>query len=451
MTTEHATKRTTAPWAIDPAYLDMVATRPTKAYFLGLSAGRSADEYEVRNGTALIEMRGPMAAGLDDFSQTTYEGLREQIERATENPAVDRIMLVIDSPGGSVAGITDVEDAIKAARDIKPVHAHALGTMASAAYWLASGAERVTAQRSAMIGSIGVYSVVYDQSQQFANEGVRPLLFTTGEHKGAATPGIEVTDAQKAEFQRQVDHHMGEFREAVTVGRGMNPTQFASIADGRVWPAGQARELALVDEVMSLDDVLHELSSAANRGDESQEAPATSTKSNEEVFAMSDATTAAQAATTPPAASITAPTATTSPVSATPTQIREACTGASAEFVLAQIEAGATLEAALTAHAKVQAEKLAQLQKSNAKAGVAEAVGGKQSRVMDEDKDESAMDEDEDETAEDEGDDEATAVWKRKVSAKISSGLPRHRAISAVASANPSLHAAVIAAANKRR
>ena len=449
MTNEHASKHATTPWAIEPSYLDMVATRPARAFFSGLAANRPSDEYEVRDGTALIEMRGPMASGDDFFAQTTYESLREQIQRATENASVDRIMLVVDSPGGSVAGLADVEDAIKAARDIKPVHAHALGTMASAAYWLAAGAERVTAQRSAMVGSIGVYSVVYDQSQQFANEGIRPLLFTTGEHKGAATRGIEITDAQKAEFQRQVDHYMGEFRAAVTAGRGMNPTQFATIADGRVWPAGQARELALVDEVMSLDDVLQELSGVATSGDESQEDPATSAQSNEEVIAMSDGTTAAQAATTPPAANITAQPATAFPVAATPKEIREACAGSDSDFIVAQIEAGATLEQALKAWAKVQAEKLSSIQKSNASAGVAEAVGGKKAKAASDDEETDAMDEDE--TSMDEDDDEATAAWKRKVSAKIKSGLPRHRAISAVASANPSLHAAVIAAANKRR
>jgi len=85
------------------------------------------------------------------------------------DPSVRGVLLQVDSPGGSVAGVAEAHSAVS---DLvaagKPVHVHAGNLMASAAYWIASAASAITVGRSASVGSNGVYTVVYDYSANLA-------------------------------------------------------------------------------------------------------------------------------------------------------------------------------------------------------------------------------------------------------------------------------------------
>ena len=82
------------------------------------------------------------------------------VEQAAEDPVVAAILLRVDSPGGTVAGVSDLAEAVYAARKVKPVSAYISDLGASAAYYIASQAQRLYADSDALVGSIGVYSVV---------------------------------------------------------------------------------------------------------------------------------------------------------------------------------------------------------------------------------------------------------------------------------------------------
>ena len=201
----------------------------------------------VENGVATIDIKGPLLPSVDEFDRSILgaTGLNEiesAVREAAADPAVDSIVLNIDSPGGTVRGTPEAADAIFDAAQTKPVTAHTSGTMASAAYWLGSQAQAVTMTRSASVGSIGVMVPHIDQSKRAEMLGVKVELFTTGKFKAAGFPGTSLTESQRELIQERIDQVFGEFKSAVTRQGREIP---ASAMQGQTFYGPQAEELNL--------------------------------------------------------------------------------------------------------------------------------------------------------------------------------------------------------------
>src|SRR5690606_13420747 len=165
-------------------------------------SGRVDDRtYAVHNGIAVINIAGPMMKGGSSFGGASTVRTRRDIRQAVADDAVSGIMLHIDTPGGTVAGAADLAAEVREARRKKPVRAHISDLGASAAYWIASQAESITANETALIGSIGAVAVVQDTSGMAEKAGITVHVLSTGKHKGAFAPGSKVTEEQLAEVQ----------------------------------------------------------------------------------------------------------------------------------------------------------------------------------------------------------------------------------------------------------
>lgn len=217
--------------------------------------------YEVVDGVAVIPFEGIVTKrgtcmgsmfGGDAVTSTTQQA----VEAAVADPIVDSILLVIDSPGGTVSGTAALADAVHAANVAKPVTAYCSDMAASAAYWIGSQAGKMFANATAAIGSIGVYAAIPDVSRQYANAGVEMKIVKAGEGKGAGVRGTHITDGQLADMQREIDGIYLEFVASVARGRGISQDKALSLADGRVHTARAAADMGLIDGVMSLGEVL---------------------------------------------------------------------------------------------------------------------------------------------------------------------------------------------------
>lgn len=218
------------------------------------TTSESADELTI----AIVEINGTMTKRGSSLSNAGGTVLvRQAIRRFARDTAVDGIMLRIDSPGGTVAGTADLAAEVAAAAKNKPVYAYAEDTVASAAYWVASQADKVFANnRTAKIGSIGTLLYLYDFSAMAEKDGVRPVVIKTGEFKGTGVPGAPVTEQQEAYLQEIVDQTQAEFTAGVMAGRNMTTEQVAAVATGRVYNAGEAQKLGLIDGIQSFDETL---------------------------------------------------------------------------------------------------------------------------------------------------------------------------------------------------
>lgn len=228
--------------------------------------------YGAFSGIALIGIQGLMVRSIpswaswaeDEGLATATARVRQAVLAAAADPAVKGIMLMIDSPGGSVDGTQDLAHAVRAAAGVKPVRAHAPGLAASAAYWVASQATEFTAGETALVGSIGVITSFYDFSKALADAGIKAEVVRSGPAKGGVQFGEPVTDEARARIQTIIDDTAAIFAAEVAAGRGARiaADRMPEIRTGDVWIAGKAKGLGLIDQVTSDAEALHALVSA---------------------------------------------------------------------------------------------------------------------------------------------------------------------------------------------
>lgn len=236
-----------------------------------LSASYTPLASSKQGDTRIIEARGVLTKYQSPL-QSLFGGasaleLQNSIQAALSDPSVSSIVLVIDSPGGQVAGIPALADTIFNARASgKPIVVQIDGLCASAALWAASGASKIFASHATdRVGSIGAMQVINDSSRQAAAQGVDVFVATTGSLKPIGVPGVALTDDMKAYLQAQVQQTQTEFVNALVRGRGMKRDRVTFLADGSVFSASDAKVFGLIDGIQSLETTLSQLSGTATK------------------------------------------------------------------------------------------------------------------------------------------------------------------------------------------
>jgi len=216
---------------------------------------KGGGSYLVReDGLAVVEIFGPITKGRSKFGGTSSVYTRGAVRRASLDEAVKAIVLLVDSPGGTVAGTQDLADEVRNANARKPVFAYIQDMGCSAAYWIASQARRIAANESAQIGGIGCVAVVEDSSAQAAMSGIKVHVIASGAHKGAFTPGAPVEEEHLREMHERVNEINDLFVRDVARGRGLSEEAVRALADGRDWLARKVVERALIDEVRGFEE-----------------------------------------------------------------------------------------------------------------------------------------------------------------------------------------------------
>jgi signal peptide peptidase SppA len=246
------------PWACAEEPLrSIVAGVPTAAAVSRLS-GRGG--FERFNDVAIIHLAGPLTkAGGWWFSGTSSVQARGEISAAAADPDVGKIALLIDSPGGTVAGTYELAAAVAAAAKQKRTVAYIQDLGASAAYWAASQASEVFASPTAYVGSIGTYGVLVDSSGMADRMGIKVHVVRAGEFKGMGMPGTAIEKKHLEEAQRLISAQNEFFLEGVAGGRRLPLAKVRELADGRAHIAAKAKELGLIDGVQSFTQTLARL------------------------------------------------------------------------------------------------------------------------------------------------------------------------------------------------
>ena len=195
--------------------------------------------------------------------ETSTEAIKAAIWAADSNPRVRSIVLVVDSPGGYTDGLAELGDAVWQARQrgATKIVAQVEGTAASAAYYVASQAHEIWANRLDMVGSIGTRASLIDVSKALEAAGVEVLSFDSGPYKSLGVDGVPATEEHKAEIQRIVDILYADFLTTVQRGREMSASALKPLADGRLFFAKEAKAYGLIDGIRSLSDTMRKLTS----------------------------------------------------------------------------------------------------------------------------------------------------------------------------------------------
>jgi protease-4 len=164
------------------------------------------------------------------------------------------LMVVIDSPGGSVAGGEALHDAIAEVARVKPVVTVMGGMAASAGYMIAVPATRIFARNSTITGSIGVIMEAPEAGALLSKVGIDVQTLVSGPLKGQPSFTAPMTDAGRQALQGLLMNLYGQFVAMVAEGRHMSVADVRALADGRAYTGQQARPLHLVDQIGGMDD-----------------------------------------------------------------------------------------------------------------------------------------------------------------------------------------------------
>jgi ClpP class serine protease len=207
-------------------------------------------------GTAVITVSGIIGKHLSGFEMACGGYCLDQLDvhlaTAANDLRVDRVLLYLDSPGGTATGVP--EAAARVALFPKPLVAYTDSQAASAAYWLMVGAMEIWIAPSADVGSIGVYAALVDESTAWAQDGLKMELMKAGEHKAAGIPGLPLAPADRALIQGQVDDIYAEFTAAVLEAR---PRATPGTMQGQTFRGQRALAAGLADHIVSsLDEAV---------------------------------------------------------------------------------------------------------------------------------------------------------------------------------------------------
>jgi len=192
--------------------------------------------------------------GLDAMSGlTTYDDIRNDFRAALASDS-DAILLDIDSPGGEASGVMDLSDEIYKARGQKPIYAAANESAFSAAYAIASAADKIFLSRTGHVGSIGVIAVHRDQSEADAKAGMKYTTIYKGDRKADLSPHAPLSDEAKEMLEDEVSEHYELFAQTVARNRNMKVPQVKA-TQASIFMGEKAIEKQLADEVVAYSDI----------------------------------------------------------------------------------------------------------------------------------------------------------------------------------------------------
>lgn len=216
--------------------------------------------YIVENGILMIPISGVLlhrfAYAVNGWA-TGYAYIERALRRGMDDGNVRAVALVLDTPGGHVAGCFELSDLIVSLRDVKPIRAFASDHAFSAGYALASAASQIIISRSGGVGSVGVVTMHVDYSKMVDQMGMKVTFIFAGKHKVDGNVYESLPDSVKARIQERIDRIYGIFVALVAGNRGMEEdavraTEALTYDSSEAVPIGFADRIGEIEEEMAI-------------------------------------------------------------------------------------------------------------------------------------------------------------------------------------------------------
>jgi protease-4 len=233
------------------------------AYMLvGLLAWVAVSSEELTLGsdshTAVVELNGVIASDSPASADKVVQGLRA----AFKHKGTKGVVIRINSPGGSPVQSAYIYDEMRRLRKKYPkipLYAVISDICASGGYYVASAADKIYANQSSIVGSIGVLMNGFGFVGSLDKLGIERRLLTAGDHKGLLDPFSPVKAEDKAHVQLILDKLHAQFIAAVKAGRGDRLKDDQRIFSGLYWSGQEGMALGLVDAFGSTSHVARDV------------------------------------------------------------------------------------------------------------------------------------------------------------------------------------------------
>lgn len=212
--------------------------------------------FERVGGIAIIRIWGTLTRnwGVGPYSGSTgYDGIEIQLLEAIADPNVKAIWLDIQSGGGAVDGCFDLVDLIWSLNEKnggKPIWAMCADYAYSAAYALATAADKVFVPATGGAGSVGVITLHADVSKMLEDEGIKVTVLRAGDRKARANQFEPLDEEEYAHIMGQLEEVRDIFVDKVARNMGLSK-KAVSETEARDYMGAQAKTIGLVTDVLS--------------------------------------------------------------------------------------------------------------------------------------------------------------------------------------------------------
>jgi protease-4 len=197
-----------------------------------------------RDGGGGTPLSAPGTPGADEIV--------DLVETADGDDNADALLLRLNTPGGAVVPSDDIR--LAAQEFDGPTVAYATDTCASGGYWIASGCDELWCRTGSIVGSVGVRGSRATASELLEKVGLEYEQLTAGAYKEAGVPFKDLEDDERDYLQGIVDGYYDQFVETAAAGRDIDAETLRD-TEAKVFLGEDAREMGLVDELGTRDDV----------------------------------------------------------------------------------------------------------------------------------------------------------------------------------------------------
>lgn len=215
--------------------------------------------YAFSDGIAIIPVRGTLvqrAGNIDAMSGLVgYNQLLRTARSAMADTRVDGIWMPYDSGGGECAGLFAAAEELAQMSKVeggKPIYAWLDERACSAAYVLASTADKIYGRREAMAGSIAAIINALDTSKAFELRGLKPVVVRSewADRKARGQPGEVIDDDTVQWLAGLVDQASAQVVEFVSAMRGIPEDDLRALR-GEAFTGQDLIDHKLIDGFMS--------------------------------------------------------------------------------------------------------------------------------------------------------------------------------------------------------
>ena len=216
-------------------------------------------------GAITMEAGGPLQRG-----GITARALGKTLRRMQKDDSVKAVVLRIDSPGGSPLASDLLWHEMMELRKKKPIIVSVGNMAASGGYYIACAGHSIFAERTSIVGSIGVFGGKVNVAPALEEFGVHAETFAASPEPGAGqraafnSPLTAWDDATRERVRAQMQGIYDLFIARVAHGRKLGVEQVRASAEGHIWSGDQGRERGLVDEIGGLSEALAAARKAAH-------------------------------------------------------------------------------------------------------------------------------------------------------------------------------------------
>ena len=182
----------------------------------------------------------------------------KKINRAKNDDSIKAVVLVVDSPGGSVGASQEIYRALEKLRKKKPLVVSMGNVAASGGYYISAPANVIYANPGTVTGSIGVIIQHINVNGLLNKVGIKMENIKSGKNKDILYPNNELTPEQKKLIEATIKDVYDQFLDAIVKYRPIKKEELKKYADGRIFSGRQALKLKLVDKLGNIQDAIDE-------------------------------------------------------------------------------------------------------------------------------------------------------------------------------------------------